>query len=59
MNLTKVTITGADDSVRVEDLLEINERFPFVEFGILVSKRTGGQAVPRFPSAEWMKGLSF
>jgi phosphoribosylanthranilate isomerase len=57
MNLTKVTITGADDSIKVTDLLPINERFPFVEWGILVSKRTEGQAAPRFPSANWLVDL--
>lgn len=55
MKLVKVTITGADNSVKVEDLLPISERFPFVEWGILVSKHSNN--VPRFPSSEWLRQL--
>ena len=31
--LDRVTITGADDSVRPTDLLELSREFPFVEWG--------------------------
>lgn len=55
MNLDRVTITGADDSVRPEDLFNLSEEFPYVEWGILVSAH--GMGSPRFPSAQWIKEL--
>lgn len=32
-----ITMTGADDSIRPQDLLPISEKFPRVEWGILLS----------------------
>lgn len=55
MKITKVTVTGADDSVSPSSLLEIAEEFPFVEFGILLSKNQLG--CTRFPSAQWLRML--
>lgn len=46
---------GADDSVRIPDLIEIAEEYPFVEFGILLSR--GAMGRPRFPSADWLARL--
>ena len=55
MNLTMVTMTGADDSVEASQLGEITKHFPFVEWGILASiKQTGGY---RFPSLNWIRVL--
>jgi hypothetical protein len=51
MNLDRVTITGADDSVTADQLLEISQRFPFVEWGILYSRSWLGS--PRYPSTTW------
>lgn len=57
MNLiNRVTVTGADDSVRVEDLVKIQEEYPFVEWGILLSKSSEGGY--RFPSLEWINVLN-
>ena len=43
MPLNRVTITGADDNTPVEALNDLAAEFPFVEFGILVSRaREGG-----------------
>ena len=50
-----VTVTGADDSVRPEDLIPIIKRYPFVEFGILLSKKQQGGK--RFPSRNWLGEL--
>jgi hypothetical protein len=50
-----VTITGADDSIRPEALIELTVRFPFVEWAILFSRSSQGQN--RFPSLEWVKQL--
>jgi len=52
MNLERVTITGADDSTNIDDLMALSHAFPFVEWGILVSPRQEGS--PRFPSRDWM-----
>ncbi|MEK7503745.1 MAG: hypothetical protein AAB577_02050 [Patescibacteria group bacterium] len=50
-----VTVTGADDSVRPEELISIAREYPFVEFGILLSKtQQGGK---RFPSKDWLEEL--
>lgn len=54
--IDRVTVTGADDSVRVEDLVKIQEEYPFVEWGILLSKSSEGR--PRFPSMGWINVLS-
>lgn len=37
-------------------MLDTQERYPFVEWGILVSKTSGGD--PRFPSQSWMNVLA-
>lgn len=53
MKLTRVTITGADDSVDPRALVSLSQDFPFVEWGILLSKtQEGGK---RFPSERWMQ----
>jgi hypothetical protein len=51
-----VTVTGADDSVKVSDLLALEKKYPFVEFGILLSKSQIG--MPRFPSHAWLDKLT-
>lgn len=56
MKLDKVTITGADDSISVEKLAVISKEFPFVEWGILLSKSKIGSS--RFPSGKWIDELS-
>ncbi len=56
MIIRQVTVTGADDSINPEDLLEISEKYPFVEWGILLSKSSSGQK--RFPSISWMEKLN-
>jgi hypothetical protein len=55
MKINLVTVTGADDSTPVESLLAIAEKFPFVEFGILLSRGSMGRM--RFPSTEWLNNL--
>ena len=36
--LNRVTFTGVDDKTNIDDLVYLAEKYPFVEFGILVSK---------------------
>src|SRR5690349_20225663 len=55
MKIHTVTVTGADDSTPIESLAEIAEEFPFVEFGILLSRRSMGRS--RFPSSSWLARL--
>jgi hypothetical protein len=51
--LTRVTLTGADDTVDPDELLEISEAYPNVEWGILI----GSQHGHRFPSQTWIISL--
>lgn len=55
MKLNRVTITGADDSVSPDDLVQLSREFPFVEWGILFSQSSQGRA--RFPTDEWVAKL--
>ncbi len=53
--ITTVTLTGADDSIHPQDLLRLQDDYPFAEFAILFSsKRTG---TPRYPSNDWIDEL--
>lgn len=46
--LTRLTITGADDSVDPQALVDLSQEFPFVEWAFLVSpSREGGPRYPR------------
>lgn len=56
MKILNVTMTGADDSVTPADLFKISKTYPFVEWGILVSRNSQGKN--RFPSLEWMDKLA-
>lgn len=56
--LNRVTVTGADDSVDVKDLIEMQREFPYAEFGILLSRKyTLYDGTRRFPSARWLDQL--
>ncbi len=50
-----VTLTGADGSIDPKQLIELSKKYPFVEWGILVSGKRFG--TNRFPSLEWMARL--
>jgi len=47
-----VTLSGADDNVDIEQMKEISSKYPFVEWGILLSPNNFGN--PRYPSKEWL-----
>lgn len=55
MKIDRVTITGADDGTDIQWMLAMQERFPFVEWGILVSHSQMGGF--RFPSVDWLAKL--
>lgn len=54
--LTGVTFTGADDSVKVSELVGLAREWPQVEWGILFSMRNEGGW--RFPSEDWVNELA-
>jgi hypothetical protein len=54
--LTGVTITGADNWTNQDDMVKISEEFPFVEWGILLSKSHEGHK-NRYPSVDWVNRL--
>lgn len=54
MKLDRVTITGAD-GVAVKELAALTHEFPFVEWGILVSRNN--EYAPRFPVWLWVVDL--
>jgi len=56
MQLTTVTLTGADDATDPSELLEISQAFPFVEWGILLHRGKAG--APRYPGLEWVRDLA-
>ena len=58
MKIEIVTFTGADESVKAEDILRVVEDYPAVsiEWGLLLSKSNEGKR-PRYPSFDWMKNF--
>ncbi len=54
--IEKVTITGADDSVKVSDLINLSKEFPFVEWGLLLSEDNDRS---RYPSNKWLYELYY
>jgi hypothetical protein len=56
MIIDKVTITGADDSTSLQDMIRVQEKYPFVEWGILLLEDRLG--TPRYPSLGWLELLS-
>jgi hypothetical protein len=54
MRLHTVTITGPDDQSDPDDLVRLATEFPFVEWGILFTRRSSR---PTFPSDAWVERL--
>ena len=58
--LNRVTITGADDDTPVQEMISIYRRFPFMEWGILLSRSHSmatSKPSARFPSFDWLRKL--
>lgn len=54
--LNRVTLTGADDTVYdPNEMFDLRQEFPFVEWGILIGSHPGSS---RFPSADWITWLA-
>jgi hypothetical protein len=65
MKLKYLTITGADDSINPDELIELSQSYKFSEWGILISKNQTKDKPPikyntgsRFPSRIWMNLLN-
>ena len=56
MKLSKVTMTGADDTTKQESLFELSAKYPYAEWAILLSRNSIGRN--RFPSLKWMNRLA-
>jgi hypothetical protein len=54
--LNRVTVTGADDTIDPQAIIELSTKYPFAEFGILASVAQDG--VQRFPSIAWRRRLA-
>lgn len=50
--LQRVTISGADDKVNINDLATLSGKYPFVEWAILFSPSRHGE--PRYPTMSWI-----
>ena len=60
--IKRITLTGADDSTDLKFMRETSEKYPLIEWGILVSKKAlevvdfvpPNIGTPRFPSKAWL-----
>lgn len=58
MFISLATMTGADHSVTPDMLFEASKIYPFIEWGILVSKKdTLSYGCNRFPNRDWINNL--
>ncbi len=53
--IERVTITGADDTIKPGQIIQLSKKYPFVEWGILLSRKQEGSS--RFPSRKWKEML--
>lgn len=58
--LKNVTVTGVDDKTDLVDLMDLSIKYPFVEWGVLVSRSslTEGSANKRYPNISIFKKLT-
>lgn len=52
-----VTFTGVDEKTDLDRLADIQKRYPYAEFGILVSKKRTGSGDPRYPDLAILEKL--
>jgi len=50
--IKQVTMTGADDNTDPHDLIRLSDKYPFVEWGISLSRTSAG--LSRFPTWRWI-----
>jgi hypothetical protein len=51
--MLKITFAGVDETIGVENLVKIQEKYPGVEFAVLLSERNSGNT-PRYPSTNYL-----
>jgi phosphoribosylanthranilate isomerase len=56
MHIKYCSITGADDAVDPQNLVDLSKEFPFAEWAILLLPARAG--TPRFPTLAWIKKFS-
>ncbi|MEJ6003822.1 hypothetical protein [Paucibacter soli] len=52
MNLSRITLTGADERTDLDGLVDLADRFTEVEIGLLYTVTPEGR--PRYPSRDWL-----
>lgn len=52
MNISTITLTGADERTDIDALVELSNSFPEVELGLLYTTTPEGR--PRYPSRDWL-----
>lgn len=52
--IKQVTVTGASDDTSYDEMSRIQEKYPYVEWGILLSASQAGRSW-RFPTTEWIQ----
>jgi hypothetical protein len=57
MILKFVTITGVDTNSDIDRIIKITKKYPFVEWGILISASKNGE--PRYPDKTWIERFRF
>lgn len=56
--INKVTFTGIDNKTNLNDLIILQQEYPFVEYGMLISENnTNNDTNPRYPSLRILDGL--
>lgn len=58
MKLMKITVTGADDSTQIPDIIRFTALYPRIEFGILVTSPWSSKGLGRYPSFQWIERLA-
>lgn len=56
--LERVTFTGVDQKTKIKELEALQKKYPFVEFGFLISENNTNKNVSdRYPSLAMLKGM--
>jgi hypothetical protein len=53
MHISRITLTGADEYTNIEQLIDLVNRFPAVEVGLLYTATPEGRN--RYPSRDWLR----
>jgi hypothetical protein len=57
--INTIAVTGADDSTSIQDMVKLQQKYPFIEFAILIKSPTVSRSsFSRFPCIEWLNKLA-